>query len=78
LLVLYIIVEATTSTMATAKDQKCLVLYVNKTVLELENNLPEAGGRPPTMSQGSASGTHLERLELCSPLNNTVPAHLYS
>jgi len=51
---------------------------VNKIVLELENNLPEAGGRPPTMSQGSASGTHLERLELCSPLNNTAPAHLYS
>lgn len=77
LLVHYIIVEAIKS-WSQATDWKCLVRSVNKTVLEPENNLPEAGGRPPTMSQGSASGTHRERLELCSPLNNTVPVHLHS
>lgn len=44
----------------------------------MENNLPEAGGKPPIMSQGSASDIHLERPELCNPSNNTVQAHLYS
>lgn len=42
------------------------------------NSVPEAEGKHPIMCQESASGTHLERPELCNPSNNTVQAHLYS
>lgn len=36
---------------------------------------PEAGGKHPIMSQGSANGTHQERPELCNPSDNIEQGH---
>lgn len=38
----------------------------------------EDGEKHQVMSQGSASGTRLERPELCSPSNNIAKVHLYN
>lgn len=39
------------------------------------DHAPEVAGKHPIMSPESASGTHQEILELCSPLDNTGQAH---
>lgn len=40
--------------------------------------LPEAEGKHPIIFPESASGTRLERLELCNPSSNIEQAHPYS